>query len=106
MIQTIAIPRAQVVMASGHAALDATEFELRAELGSPTYGICSNPFLDHAFRTVEVVVRVVIGPDGTWTYDEDTVMEVEGRDELFHHTDRHTLTRVGEPRPNPLAAGS
>jgi hypothetical protein len=26
-----------------------------------------------------------------------------GRSEAFHHTDRSTLVRIGEPTPNPLA---
>ena len=44
-----------------------------------------------------------IGTDGTWSYEEDTVMMVRGRPEPFHHTDRNILTRIGEPTPNPLA---
>ena len=40
--------------------------------------------------------------DGTWSYEEDTVMQLPDRDEPFHHIDRNTLTRVGEPTPNPL----
>jgi len=31
------------------------------------------------------------------------VMNVEGRDQPFHHTDVHTLHKVEEPTPNPLA---
>ena len=46
---------------------------------------------------------MTINADGTWSYDEDTVLHVEGRDEPFHHTDVHTLHKVGEPTPNPLA---
>jgi hypothetical protein len=102
--QTIAIPRAQVALASGAGvAADATEFTLHAERGTTVYGICSNPFLEQAFTTVSFRITVTINADGTWSYDEDTVMQVEGRDELFHHTDVHTLHKVGEPTPNPLA---
>jgi hypothetical protein len=90
-------------MASGHAAPDATEFELTATRGDPTDGILSNPFLERAFRTTHFSIRVAIHPDGTWSYDEDTVLEVEGREGHFHHTDRNTLTRVGPSVPNPLA---
>src|SRR5881392_3945636 len=46
LIQTLAIPRGQTVMAFGHAAKDATSFELSAERGVTTNGICSNPFLE------------------------------------------------------------
>jgi hypothetical protein len=30
-------------------------------------------------------------------------MMVRGRPEPFHHTDRNTLTKIGEAEPNPLA---
>lgn len=103
LIQTLAIPRGQVLMAAGSAEPDATEFELTARVGSETFGICSNPFLETAFRTKEYRIRVTVNPDGTWSYDEDTVLEVLGRAEPFHHTDRNTLTRLAEPTPNPRA---
>jgi hypothetical protein len=106
VMQTIAIPRAQVVLASGEAAPDATEFELKATLGSDSFGICSGPFLNYAFRTTEVTVRVKVNPDATWSYDEDTVIDVRGRGEPFHHTDSHTLHKVAEPTPNPTARGT
>lgn len=103
VIQTLAIPRGQIAMAVGHAAADATQFELVAQRESTTYGICSNPFLEHAFRTVEYRIQVTIHPDGTWSYNEDTVMMIRGQTDPFHHTDRNTLHKIGEPEPNPLA---
>lgn len=106
VLQTIAIPRGQVALLAGQASADSTSFELRATLGPETYGICSNPFLAQAFRTAEVRLRVTVNSDGTWSYDEDTVMEVQGREGLFHHTDRHTLKRKLAPTPNPLAPTS
>jgi hypothetical protein len=106
VIQTLAIPRAQVALLSGSATADATRFEVHGSRGSTAYGICSNPFLERAFTTLEITVRVTINPDGTWGYDEDTVMALPDRDEPFHHTDRHTLHKVAEPTPNPLSLGS
>jgi hypothetical protein len=103
VIHMLAIPRAQVVLASGKAEPDAKEFELAASLGSQTAGICSGPFLADAFRTVEFRIRVSIHADGTWSYDQDTVIVVRGREAPFHHRDRNTLTRVAPPTPNPLA---
>jgi len=103
VIQTLAIPRAQIAMAVGTASADAKSFELVATRGSVTYGICSNPFLEYAFKTVEFRVKVSINPDGTWSYDEDTVLMIKGQSEPFHHTDRNILTKIGDPTPNPLA---
>ena len=103
LIQTLAIPRGQIAMAFGRAPKDATAFELVATRGAATNGICSNPFLEYAFKTVEYRISVTINGDGTWSYDEDTLLEVRGKSEPFHHTDRNTLTKVGEPIPNPLA---
>jgi hypothetical protein len=105
LIQTLTIPRGQVVMAFGQAPKDATSFELVATRGAVTNGICSNPFLEYAFKTVEYRIRVTINPDGTWSYDEDTVLMIRGKAEPFHHTDRNTLIKIGEPTPNPLAQG-
>jgi hypothetical protein len=68
-----------------------------------TNGICSNPFLEYAFKTIEYRIQVTIHTDGTWAYDEDTVLMVRGQNEPFHHTDSNILTKVGEPTPNPLA---
>ena len=72
VLHMLAIPRGQVLLASGSAEPDATEFEVSATLGSETYGILSNPFLDQAFRTVSFRIRVTIGDDGTWSYEEHT----------------------------------
>ena len=100
---TIAIPRAQVALAAGSATADSRDFEVTAAVGSETYGILSNPFLNEAFRTLSFRMHVTANDDGTWSYEEDTILEIPGRDEPFHHTDRNTLTRVREPVPNPLA---
>jgi len=103
VIHTLAIPRAQVALAAGKAAADARRFELVAKRGSTAYGICSTPFLEHAFTTVEFRITVTMNADGTWAYEEDTVLMVRGQAEPFHHRDRNILTKVGEPTLNPLA---
>jgi hypothetical protein len=90
-------------MASGRAATDAREFELVATRGLETYGICSVPFLEYAFKTTEFRIKVTINDDGTWTYDEDTVLLIRGQDEPFHHRDKSTLTKLADATPNPLA---
>jgi hypothetical protein len=103
LYQTVSIPRAQTVLATGHAAADATRFELTARRGTTVNGIVSQPFLEEAFTTVEYRITVTLHPDGGWSYDEDTVLMIRGQAEPFHHRDRSTLVRIGEPSPNPLA---
>jgi hypothetical protein len=103
LIHTLTIPRGQTVLATGQAAADATSFEVVAERGSTVNGISSIAFLEHAFRTDAFTLQVTVNPDGTWSYWEDTVLKVHGRDEPFHHIDRNTLTRIAAPTPNPLA---
>ena len=106
VLHTLAIPRGQVLLARGTAAPDAAEFEVAATLGSETYGILSNPFLDQAFRTVSFRIRVTVHGDGTWSYEEHTLLRIPDRDGLVDHVDRNTLRRVGDPVPNPLAAAA
>ena len=59
--------------------------------------------LEQNFRTDSFEITITIHDDGTWSYDEDTVMQIKGRTEPFHHIDRNRLTRVEEPTKNPLA---
>ena len=105
VMHSLAIPRGQVAHASGQAAADAKSFELVATQGLDTWGICSAPFLDRAFKTVEFRIKVSVNDDGSWGYEEDTVLKIQGQDALFHHTDRNSLKKIAEPTPNPLAQG-
>lgn len=89
------VPRGVTVLAGGTVAPDATTFQLAAELGSSTYGICSNHFLDREFRTVRYELAVTIHSPESWSYDEDTQLLLKGRSEILHHRDANTLTRVG-----------
>jgi hypothetical protein len=103
IVHTLTIPRGQTVLAMGQAAADARTFTVTATRGSTVNGIASAPFLEHAFRTDSFTMTVTVNEDGTWSYFEDTVLQVFGRPEPFHHTDHNTLTRVAAPTPNPLA---
>ncbi|HZQ39971.1 MAG TPA: heme-binding beta-barrel domain-containing protein [Rhizomicrobium sp.] len=102
IMQTLAIPRGQVAIASGHAAPDATELVLTARRGETGYGICSSSFLEQAFRTDSYRITVTFNPDGSWSYVLQTMLLVRGRSELFEHRDVNRLTKVAEATPNPL----
>jgi hypothetical protein len=74
VIHTLTIPRGLVAMASGHATEDAAQFELKATKGLSTWGLCSAPFLDHAFKTIAFTINVTFNTDETWSYEEDTIL--------------------------------
>jgi len=103
VIQTLAIPRGQVAMASGQAAPDADRLVLTATRGQTQYGICSTAFLEYAFQTDSYRIEITFNPDGSWSYVTDTVLTVHGRTAPFAHRDQNTLLRVSDPQPNPLA---
>jgi hypothetical protein len=102
ILHSLAIPRGQVVLASGSAEPDATQFEVTAALGSETFGILSNPFLQSAFRTVSFTMRITVHKDGSWSYEEHTQLRMPDREGLVDHVDRNTLRRIAAPTPNPL----
>ena len=100
---TLAIPRAQVLLASGMCANDARTFEVRATRGWTTYGIASGPFLDANFTTMAFRMNVTAHEDGSWSYDQCTTLRIPDRTEDFDHTDRNSFLLVEPPTPNPLA---
>jgi hypothetical protein len=103
VLQTIAIPRGQVAIAAGYAEPDARKLILTAERGQTEYGICSTTFLELAFRTDSYRIEVDFHDDGSWSYVQDTMLMVRGRDALFEHRDRNSLHKVAEPDLNPWA---
>ena len=103
IVHTLTIPRGQIALAKGYAAADARSFSLTSERGSTENGICSNIFLEENFRTDRFSITVTAHDDDTWSYDETTVLMIKGVPEPFMHTDRHTLKRVAQPTPNPMA---
>src|SRR5579863_1812490 len=102
VLQSLAIPRGQVAIASGHAAPDATNLVLTAQRGQTEYGICSTAFLEYAFRTDSYRIEISFNPNGSWSYISDTMLMVRGRAEPFRHRDRNTLVKVADAAPNPL----
>ena len=103
ILQTLAIPRGQVLLAGGGASADGSSLNVSARRGSTEYGIASTAFLEYAFRTDVYDLKVTFNPDGSWSYVSDTTLVVRGRAEPFRHRDVNTLVKVAEPTPNPLA---
>ena len=87
------VPRGSVVLAGGNAAVTDTKFTLEAKLGPLDFGILSNPYLNGAAKVVSY--RAAIVADGTsYSYEQNTVLEMTEIPGAFDHTDRATLHRV------------
>jgi hypothetical protein len=98
---TLSIPRAQVALAVGTCASDATTFTVRARRGSSTNAIGSGAFLDEHFTTVAFEMTVSLVDENSWRYEQLTEMRVRGREGPVLHRDTSTLVRVGPARANP-----
>ncbi|MES9870704.1 MAG: heme-binding beta-barrel domain-containing protein [Sedimenticola sp.] len=89
------VPRGVLVNAGGYVEEESKSFRLEAELGSLTYGVLSNRYLDDSYKTKRYSLNLSVNPDGTFSYSEDTELWIPVKQEIFHHTDENTLTKVG-----------
>jgi hypothetical protein len=93
VLRCFMVPRGSVIIAGATVAPDATSFVLEADLGSTTYGILSNKYLDAFARTTRFDVTITIEGD-TFRYDETTTVEHAKSADLILHTDRNTMRRT------------
>ncbi len=94
VMRSFLIPRGIALIAGGYADKNANEFHLEAKNGSSTFGICVNPFLDREFKIVSYELTVRIHDANSFSYEQDTVLQIPGKPDVFHHRDKNTLTRV------------
>lgn len=93
VLKCFIIPRGSNILAGGTVAADASSFTLSAQLGSDTYGITSNLYLDKIAKCTKFDMTVTVDGD-TFTYDETSVIEHAKTDVVILHTDMNTLTRT------------
>lgn len=102
IMQSIAIPRGQVVLAGGTAKPGDKTISVEAKRGDTRFGICSTTFLEQAFRTDYYRIDITFNDDGSWTYVTRTDLAVRGKTPAFDHRDTNTLWRVAAPVQNPM----
>jgi hypothetical protein len=95
VLRCFIVPRGVTVIAGGTVEPGAKSFQLSADVGSETYGICSNKFLDKEFKTVHFELQITLHDDGSFSYEEDTQLQIKGQERLFHHIDKNTLRKAG-----------
>lgn len=93
LLNSFAVPRGIVINAGGTSEANATSFDLAADAGSETYGICQNPYLIENFKVVRYTLQLKLNDDGSFDYEQDTQLQIKGRDGIFHHTDGNHLVR-------------
>jgi len=93
VIKCITIPRGMALVAGGKAQPKAKRFKLSAKLGSKTFGIASNPFLDREFQTVGFDLEMTIG-NGIFSYNQNTKIKIKGQKKIFAHRDKNSLKKV------------
>lgn len=96
VVRCFLIPRGSAVVAGGIVAPDATKFTLEARVGSQTYGILSNNWLDKNARSVSYEVTIDTSVDDEFSYTETTVIHHARMPEAVIHTDRNTLRRIAD----------
>lgn len=95
VLRGFVVPRGITVLAGGVADADAKTFTMSAKPGHPQYSIGENKYLAENAATVSYDVTITINDDGSWTYDETTMLRMRAMDnELLAHTDSATLKRV------------
>lgn len=94
VLRGFVVPRGITVLAGGTAAADATEWTMHAAIGDEQYGIGENKYLAQNASSVSYDVTITINADGTWSYNEMTMLRMKEFPELFPHGDHNTLHRV------------
>ena len=94
VLRCFMVPRGVLVNAGGDAQADSTSFHLEAEVGSETYGILSNKFLDETYKTKKYTLDLTVNDDGSFSYKEVTHLWIPIDKAIFLHSDENTLVRV------------
>jgi hypothetical protein len=96
VVRCFLIPRCSAVVAGGIVPADSTTYTLKASVGSQTYGILANNWLDKNARSVSYEVTIDTSVDDEFTYSETTVILHAKMSEQVIHTDGNTLRRIAD----------
>ncbi|PIP95997.1 MAG: FABP family protein [Bdellovibrio sp. CG12_big_fil_rev_8_21_14_0_65_39_13] len=94
VMKSFIVPRGISVNAGGTSTETAKSFKVQAKVGSDTYSVASNLFLDREFKTLQYDLEVTQLNEQTFRYSEDTQIKMKGRPEIFHHTEKNTMVKI------------
>lgn len=93
VLRGFVVPRGITVLAGGTAGAAAKTFTLWAKQGDRHYSIGENKYLAAHASTMSYEVTITLNDDGSWSYDETTMLKMDEFSEPFAHTDRNRLRR-------------
>jgi hypothetical protein len=102
IMQTVAIPRGQLVQVDGTAQPDDKRSSVEARRDDLRFGVCSPGFVEAAFRTEYYRIDIRFHADGSWTHLTRVDLAARERTPAFNHHGTNTLRRIAAPVPNPL----
>ena len=70
-------------------------FTLSAAAGREHYTISENAYLAENASTLSYSVDITVNGDGTWSYNDTTMLKIIELPDPFAHTDHNTLHKVG-----------
>jgi len=94
VLRGFVVPRGITVLAGGQAEADGGSFTVTAALGDPQYPIGEGKYLTANASSVSYEATVTL-VDGTWSYDETTMLRMSEFPDLLSHTDHNTMHKVG-----------
>jgi hypothetical protein len=94
VMKSFIVPRGIAVNAGGDADINSTEISVKATLGSNTYGLSSNKFLDQEFQTVSYELKIEFNDENEFIYNENTRIRIKDQEEIFDHTEKNILRKV------------
>lgn len=94
VLRCFMVPRGVLINAGGEAEADSRSFHLAAEVGSETYGILSNKYLDESYKTMKYTADITLHDAGHFSYREDTQLWIPVNAAIFHHTDQNELEKI------------
>ncbi|MCC6278863.1 MAG: FABP family protein [Oligoflexia bacterium] len=93
IMKCFTIPRGIALIAGGTARADSKAFSMKSEHGSSTYGVVNNAFLEQEFKIVRYTIDVSVHDQNSWSYKQNTELQINGQSNIFNHTDENSLTR-------------
>src|SRR5699024_1845661 len=94
VMRNVVFGRGIAILAGGTAKRRDKELSFKAVPGDPNYGILQNKYLSQKAELIDFEGTFTFGDDGSFSYDQTLILDIEAIGGKMNHTDRNTLHRV------------